>query len=124
MLKIFTTGGTIDKCCPIGDYFVSLPTVNFQYEIESIIQKDSLNITNEDRILIQKKIENEPSRHIIITHGTDTIARTGRFLRSSTKTVVLTGSFIPGHYNGSDAHFNIGYAVATTHHSFLPSAPM
>ena len=52
-----------------------------------------------------------------MTHGTDTIIETARFLEKNfiepqtPKQVVLTGSFLPEKFKDSDADFNLGLAL-------------
>lgn len=122
-IKIFTTGGTIDKIYfdRENDYQVGDPqaggvleraNVVFKYEVESILRKDSLDMTDEDRSKIFERVKNEPRDRIVITHGTDTMIETGKALGGiSDKTVVLTGSMYPAKFRDSDAIFNIGCAV-------------
>ena len=122
-IKIYTTGGTIDKVYfdKKSDYQVGDPqahgvlaraNVVLEYEVESIIRKDSLDFTDEDRELIRKRIESSPSERIVITHGTDTMIRTAKVLEGiSGKTIVMTGSMYPAQFRDSDAVFNIGCAV-------------
>jgi len=122
-IKIYTTGGTIDKVYfdRKSDYQVGDPqahgvlaraNVVLEYEVESIIRKDSLDFTDEDRELIRKRIESSPSERIVITHGTDTMIRTAKVLEGiSGKTIVMTGSMYPAQFRDSDAVFNIGCAV-------------
>lgn len=123
-IKIFTTGGSLDKGYSTREsaFMVMDPqvtevlkeaNVTFQYEVESILRKDSLEITEEDREMIFRKVMNEPTSHILITHGTDTMALTGQRLSGiGDKTIVLTGAMQPGAFKDSDAPFNIGFAVA------------
>ena len=122
-IKIFTTGGTIDKIYfdRKSDYQVGDPqargvleraNVVFDYEVESIIRKDSLDFTDEDRALIRKKVAATSSQRFVITHGTDTMIETARVLESiSGKTIVMTGSMYPAQFRDSDAVFNIACAV-------------
>jgi L-asparaginase len=57
-------------------------------------------------------VEQQAHRHILITHGTDTMVETARALAGLTgKTIVLTGALNPARFQGSDAVFNIGCAV-------------
>ncbi len=53
-------------------------------------------------------------RHIVITHGTDTMTDTAAALaREITgKTVVLTGAMIPYAFGSSDGLFNLGSALS------------
>ncbi len=122
-IKIFTTGGTIDKVYfdQKSEYQVGDPQANgaleranvvLDYEVESIIRKDSLDFTNEDRELIRQKVESTPLERVVITHGTDTMVDTAKVLENiSGKTIVMTGSMYPAQFRDSDAVFNIGCAV-------------
>ncbi len=127
-IKIFCTGGTIDKVYfdALSEYKIGEPVVNgilkealanFSYEIESIIKKDSLEITDEDRDKIFDHVNAEGCPHILITHGTDTMIDTAQRLQGiSDKTIVLTGAMQPARFRKTDAIFNIGYAIAAAQH--------
>lgn len=123
-IQIFTVGGTIDK-----EYFdqksryeVGEPkivdifreaNVTFRFQLESIMKKDSLEMTEADRELIRQKVQNAKADRIIITHGTDTMVRTADKLQGiENKTIVLTGSMAPARFKSSDAAFNVGAAAA------------
>ena len=122
-IKIYTTGGTIDKVYfdQKSDYQVGDPQANgvleranvvLDYEVESIIRKDSLDFTDDDRELIRKKVASTPLERVVITHGTDTMIDTAKVLKNiSGKTIVMTGSMYPAQFRDSDAVFNIGGAV-------------
>ena len=122
-IKIFTTGGTIDKIYfdQKSKYQVGDPQAHgvleranlvVQYEVESILRKDSLELTDEDRNLICGRVNSEPLDRIVITHGTDTMIETAKALGEiANKTVVLTGSMYPAEFRDSDAIFNIGCAI-------------
>ena len=122
-LKIFTTGGTIDKTYfdQKSEYQVGEPqasgvleraNVVLDYELVPIMQKDSLELTDADREIIRKAVEAAQESRMIITHGTDTMIKTARHLQAITgKTIVLTGSMYPAQYRDSDAVFNLGAAV-------------
>ena len=123
-LTIVTTGGTIDKIYfdDKSDFKIGAPQigeileqlgVDFAFEVLSILRKDSLHLTDEDRALIRSAVEAQPSSHVLITHGTDTMVETARALTGiSGKVIVLTGALNPARFIGSDAVFNIGCAVA------------
>ena len=123
-LKIFCTGGTFDKIYfdALSDYKIGEPqiewimkqaNVDFDYTIESILKKDSLEISDEDRALIVAAVSADDCQRIIITHGTDTMPQTARALQSVTdKTIVLLGAMQPARFRDSDALFNSGFAVA------------
>lgn len=123
-LQIFTTGGTVDKVYydALSDYRIGDPAapdileegrVDFAYAVESLVRKDSLELTDEDRALIRARVEASPHRHILITHGTDTMTLTAEVLRDIPgKTIVFTGAMQPARFRDSDAAFNLGLAVA------------
>lgn len=122
-LLIVTTGGTIDKIYfdDKSDYQVGEPQIGrmleelgvaFRFRVIPIIRKDSLHITDDDRELIRATIAAQPARHVLLTHGTDSMVETAKVLASITdKTIVLTGALSPASFRGSDAEFNIGTAV-------------
>jgi L-asparaginase len=124
MIDIFTTGGTIDKV-----YFDALsefqigPTsltqilsdngVNAPYRVTELLRKDSLDMDDADRQRIFDAVAASEASHILITHGTDTMVLTGRLLSTITgKTIVMTGAMQPWRVRGSDAEFNVGFALA------------
>ena len=123
-IKFFTTGGTIDKVYfdAKSEFAVGEPQVRevvensnvaFEYEIESILRKDSLEMTDADRELVRRRVEAESCTRIVVTHGTDTMIETAKVLRGiPNKTIVLTGSMQPARFRVSDAGFNIGAAIA------------
>jgi L-asparaginase len=77
-----------------------------------MFQKDSLDITDEDRQALREFIEKDDASVYVITHGTDTMADTASVLNSIPgKTIVLTGSLSPARFRTTDAVFNIGMAV-------------
>ncbi|MEO7200551.1 MAG: asparaginase domain-containing protein [Dokdonella sp.] len=122
-LTIVTTGGTIDKVYfddkstyEIGDpqigNILDALGVDFTFNVIPILRKDSLHIDANDRELMRATIAAQPQRHILLTHGTDTMVETAAVLRSiSDKVIVLTGALNPARFQGSDAVFNIGCAV-------------
>jgi L-asparaginase len=123
-LTIVTTGGTIDKIYfdDKSDYKIGAPQIGeilgqlgvaFQFDVIPILRKDSLHVTDEDRVLIRSTIEAQPHRHVLVTHGTDTMVETAKVLAAIPgKVIVLTGALNPARFQGSDAVFNIGCAVA------------
>lgn len=123
-ILIITTGGTIDKIYfdRLSEYEVGEPQVSavlrgihaaFEWEVDSLFRKDSLALTDGDREVIRERVLAADCRHILITHGTDTLCETARALQGiPDKTVVLTGSLAPALFKDSDAVFNIGFALA------------
>ena len=122
-LLVITTGGTIDKVYfdDKSDYQIGEPQigkileelgVTFRFSVIPIIRKDSLHIDAADRELVRATIAAQPARHVLITHGTDTMVETAKVLAEvEGKTIVLTGALNPARFRGSDAEFNIGCAV-------------
>ena len=122
-LCIVTTGGTIDKIYfdDKSDFQVGAPQIGrileelgvaFRYNVIPIIRKDSLHITAEDRELLRATIAAQDEKHVLVTHGTDSMVETAKVLASLTdKVIVLTGALNPARFRGSDAEFNIGTAV-------------
>lgn len=122
-LTIVTTGGTIDKIYfddksefqigdpQIGEILRTLG-VAFTFEVVPAMRKDSLHMDDQDRALIRQAIERQPHRHVLVTHGTDTMVETARALGGiEGKVIVLTGALNPALFRGSDAVFNVGCAV-------------
>ena len=119
-------GGTIDK-----DYREGAGTYNFverdprvedilehanpsiHYRAVSLIKKDSMDLTDEDRQMILRTCQQAPEKRIIITHGTDTMNVTGEFLSKGIKdkVIVITGAARPELFSNSDASFNVGSAL-------------
>jgi L-asparaginase len=122
-IKILTTGGTFDKVYfdalsefhigePMAGELLEEANVTFSYAIESILKKDSLEITQEDRELIRNRVASVKESKILITHGTDTMVDTAKSLQGiENKTIVLFGSMQPARMRYSDAMFNLGIAI-------------
>lgn len=121
------TGGTIDKDYPrsSGGYafefgepasqrILERLKPSFDYEIITACQKDSLEITPEDRQALLQLIRLKAETKIIITHGTDTLIESARFLADEfpQKCIVLTGAMRPERFSNSDASLNVGMAIA------------
>ncbi len=128
MMKILfiQTGGTIDKYYPVlpntYGFEIGNPAfsrilknamVEMDFEILPLFKKDSQDLNIENLMELKKTCsEADEFEKIIITHGTDTIMNTAKFLSSiSNKTIVLTGAYQPEYIKNSDADFNIGMAV-------------
>ena len=122
-IRIFTVGGTIDKIYfdarstyevgpPNISEILSQLSLNLEFTVTSLMQKDSLDMTDEDRALILQHVKQAKEDRIVITHGTDTMVATANKLGSiKNKTVVLTGALAPALFKDSDAMFNIGSAI-------------
>jgi L-asparaginase len=123
-ILVLTTGGTIDK-----QYFDALSSfqiidstvvkllaiarVTHPYQIEEVLRKDSIDMTDQDRQRIADHVRAAKYARVVITHGTDTMTATAAALSSITaKAVVLTGALAPARFSESDAAFNLGMAFA------------
>jgi len=125
-IKIFTAGGTIDKVYSEEkgtlNFSFGRPATkeiiegkikcNFKFNIEALIAKDSLDMTDKDRQLIKRACQKTKSNKILITHGTDTMIKTAEILKDiKNKAIVLTGAAQPYRFRESDAEFNLGTAI-------------
>jgi len=124
-IKIFTVGGTIDKIYfdAKSKYEVGNPMISelldgsnicVTYSVEPLMAKDSLEMTDEDRIILAKAIAKDKNNKILVTHGTDTMIKSALEVKKyvdNSKTVVFTGSMSPAIFKDSDAVFNVGGAL-------------
>ncbi len=124
-IAILATGGTFDK-----EYNEIDGTLHFReshieemlamgrcrlpVRVEVLMMKDSLHIDAHDRQLILEACQRAPEERIMITHGTDTMAETARYLYKNidNKTIILTGAMIPYSFGSSDGLFNFGSALS------------
>jgi L-asparaginase len=122
---ILTTGGTIEKTyseqtgtvanldAKIQRYLDLLRLPDTQVVVEPLLNKDSLEMTDADRNLVLESVQGllAEKAPIIITHGTDTMVETGRYLQrqiSNLKVpIVLTGAMSPLGFEGSDGLQNL-----------------
>ena len=123
-IRFITTGGTIDKIYfdalsqfEVGESQVTQilteGLVKFDFEVVSLLQKDSLEMTDDYRNKLKVYIEKDHAKHFVVTHGTDTMVETAKALQSlSGKNIVLTGALSPARFKTTDAIFNVGMAVA------------
>ena len=123
-IQIFITGGTFDKEYNeiTGKlYFkdthlkemLSMGRSQLDVQITTLMMIDSLDMTNDDRYTILESCKNCLLDKIIITHGTDTMIDTAKFLVKDNidKTIVFTGAMIPIDFGSSDGLFNLGSAM-------------
>ena len=123
-IRILTTGGTFDKVYfdaksefhfgdPIVADLLEESNVSFDYQVESLMQKDSLEMNDQDREQIRAAVERATEQLVVVIHGTDTLVETARCLSGITdKTVVLFGAMQPARMRYSDALYNLGFATA------------
>jgi L-asparaginase len=122
---VLTTGGTIEKIYSeqegalvnvaqkIGRYLKQLRLPDRDIEVVPVMNKDSLEMTAEDRAeLVRKIVELQCAGcPIVITHGTDTMTETGRYIQQAFPDVkapiILTGAMRPLGFEGSDGLQNL-----------------
>src|SRR5258706_260639 len=113
VIYVLTTGGTMEKVyseqsgwvanveSKIDRYLSRLRLADCEVNVVPLMNKDSLGMTGEDRVLILGMVraflrENAP---IVITHGTDTMVETGLYLKRALPEldlpIVLTGAMTP-----------------------------
>ena len=120
-----TTGGTIEKRyseqegavlndgSKIGQYLERLRLPDTDVQVVPVMNKDSLEMTAEDRAVLVARLATllPEKRPIVITHGTDTMAETGRTIQRAFPDlevpVVLTGAMRPLGFEGSDGLQNL-----------------
>jgi L-asparaginase len=129
-VHIITTGGTIDKIYfdAQSEFQVGAPqigavlqeaNVTVDFRVRSLMRKDSLDLTDEDRLRIRQAIAETKGRAFVVTHGTDTMTQTAQALKGLPgRVIVLTGALQPAIFRRSDAIFNI--ACAFTAVQLLP----
>lgn len=131
-INLVFTGGTIEK---IYDE-VHGKIGNIESEIDKVLPKlrlpyvkihthrvmniDSLYMTDAHRELISKKIEEllKEKLPIVITHGTDTMVKTGLYLKKHLKNItvpiILTGAMLPLVIENSDGYQNLIESIFAT----------
>ena len=122
-LAILTTGGTIDKVYfdaesefqvghPVIEDLLQRMNVGFTVSMRQVMRVDSLDMTDEHRKVIQQAVLDVNAQHILITHGTDGMVETSKWLADiDDKCIFLTGALQPAAFSCTDAVFNLGCAV-------------
>lgn len=123
-IHLVTTGGTIEKIyseqtgqvenlgAKIDRYLQQLRLPDAHIDVTPLMNKDSLEMTEEDRELVlatvRRKISEGP---VVITHGTDTMVETGKLLKRRLDVlkhpIVLTGAMTPLGFERSDGLQNL-----------------
>lgn len=127
MVQVLITGGTFDKEYDYltGQlYFKDTHLLEMfergrclvDIDFKTLMMIDSMDMTEEDREIIAHNCRRSRYENVLITHGTDRIVETARYLASENidnKTIVLTGAMIPYAFGtSSDGFFNLGNALA------------
>ncbi|NOR54640.1 MAG: asparaginase [Sulfurovum sp.] len=107
-ILIISTGGTFSKVYNPINGKLEIPKENqllediakkwrCEFNILKIIDKDSLDMTNHDRLELLGTINQSDYHHIIVIHGTDTMDVTAEYLAEAEleKTILLTGAMVP-----------------------------
>lgn len=122
-LLVLTTGGTLDKVYfdalseyQVGDAvtgnILTAMNVNFEFDVNEICRKDSLELTDQDRENLKTAIESSDANYVLITHGTDTMVDSANYIgEQADKVIIFTGAMQPAAFSNTDAVFNIGTAV-------------
>ena len=126
-VRLFLTGGTFDKAyneitqklefdSSHTSEMLKVSRTTLEVNVEHLLLKDSLDLTDEDRSLITEACKNTAENNIVITHGTDTMVETALKIKQAglnQKIIVLTGAMVPYSFGTkSDAMFNLGNALA------------
>jgi L-asparaginase len=123
-IHIVTTGGTIEKVysessgrvenavSKIDRYVQSLRLPDVKVEVASLMNKDSLEMTDADRELVLAAVRIKGSEApVVVTHGTDTMVETGRLLKAGIPNpmypIILTGAMTPLGFERSDGLQNL-----------------
>lgn len=128
-IALISTGGTIEKSYDemkgvlqnqVSNLDVMLGTLELEgVEIVRVplMNKDSLEMTPEDHVLIAQTVGSMAAAHdgVLVVHGTDRLATTGEKIVELLKTprvpVVLTGAMQPYVMRTSDAMQNVTEAL-------------
>jgi len=119
-ILIINTGGTFNKVYnpltgnldiePTGKAIKAIAKAWLtKLTVLNIIGKDSLHMSDKDRELMVKSIQESKEKNIIIVHGTDTIDKTAKFIAKAklNKKIVLTGAMVPYSINPIEATSNL-----------------
>jgi L-asparaginase len=122
-ILIVNTGGTFNKFYnPINgtlevdcgsDALESLASKWLtDFDIVNIIGKDSLEMSNHDRLELLAILSQSSAERIIVVHGTDTMGLTAAYLAESDleKKIVLTGAMVPYSIDPVEATANFASA--------------
>ena len=124
-IYLIATGGTIEKVyseqtgnvqnldSKIDRYFRQLRLPDADIQVTHLMNKDSLEMTDEDRARILQVVREKlkAPAPVVITHGTDTMVETGLLLKRSLPDlpvpIVLTGAMTPLGFEASDGLQNL-----------------
>ena len=125
-VHLLACGGTIEKIYSeqrgivenldpkVDRYLLGLRLPDLRVLAERLMNKDSLEMTDEDRRTVLEAVRrrlNDVQAPVVITHGTDTMVDTGLLLKRELQDlrvpVILTGAMAPLGFEHSDAIQNL-----------------
>jgi L-asparaginase len=122
-ILLIDTGGTFNKIynplngeLPVDSTSGALKNIASKwlckFEIINIIGKDSLQINNQDRLLLLATINLSEYENIIIIHGTDSMHISAEYLADGDleKCIVFTGAMVPYSIDPVEATANLASA--------------
>jgi L-asparaginase len=122
-ILVLNTGGTFNKIynpingeLEVDENASALKHISHKWqhnlEIMSIINKDSLHMTSQDRVELLSFIYQSEYDDIIIIHGTDTMELTAEYIFDAEldKNIVITGAMVPYSIDATEATANFAMA--------------
>jgi len=122
-IHLISTGGTIEKIysestgsvvnleTKIDRYLRLLRLPDTEVDAISVMNIDSLEMTEEDREKVLEEVRERLDAPIVITHGTDTMVETGLFLKRRLAhlpvPIIFTGAMTPLGFERSDGLQNL-----------------
>jgi L-asparaginase len=125
IIYVLTTGGTMEKVyseqtgslgnfsSKVDRYLRHLRLPDCDVRIVPIMNKDSLEMTDTDRVLILGMVRGvlQEKAPVVITHGTDTMVETGLYLHRALPElavpIAMTGAMTPLGFEDSDGLQNL-----------------
>jgi len=127
-ILILSTGGTFNKIynrvtgkLEIDKDANALQMIQEQwlshYPFDTLIHKDSLDFTSQDRKELKNYIKESPFSKIVIIHGTDTMHLSAQTIAKANydKTIIFTGAMVPFSINPIEATANLASAIGFLH---------
>ncbi len=129
IVYMLTTGGTLEKeysehtghvanlSSKVDHYLRHLRLPDCDVRIVPVMNKDSLEMTDSDRLVILGLVKSllQEQAPVVITHGTDTMVETGLYLQRALPNlaipIVMTGAMTPLGFEGSDGLQNLTESI-------------
>lgn len=129
-ISVLSCGGTIEKTYDEGDGSLSnresilgdllnehLRLPHHELDIQAIMHRDSLDMKDEDRRILLRRIQEELSKGdpVLVIHGTDTMDQSASFVDQNLSRlevpIVFTGAMKPFGFRDSDALQNVSESI-------------